>query len=261
MGIVDCGPLGLCMVMVAAVVGVFSCVWLTVPRGRGDPHARRRRGRPAGVTAQADSSAGTVLERPLARLVCCLFAGMTVGWLFLGPASGFVVGAGAGAAAAWWLGRLESPAVTRAREETERTLPLAADLLAACATAGRPPEESLVLVARAIGGPLGDRLRLAAARITLGSDPRAEWGRLLADPQLAPLAQTLLRAARSGAPLADGLIRLGSDRRRERRFRMLARARTVGVKSAAPLAACFLPAFMLIGVVPTVAAAFGQLAL
>ncbi len=71
----------------------------------------------------------------------------------------------------------------------------------------------------------------------------------------------MLRALESGAPLADGLTRLAADRRRERNTQVQRRARTVGVKAAGPLAACFLPAFMLIGVVPTIAGAFSRLLL
>jgi len=67
------------------------------------------------------------------------------------------------------------------------------------------------------------------------------------------------RSAESGAPLAEGLSRLAEDRRRERRTQTQVRARNVGVKAAGPLAACFLPAFMLVGVVPTVAGSFQRL--
>jgi hypothetical protein len=40
-----------------------------------------------------------------------------------------------------------------------------------------------------------------------------------------------------------------------------ARAKTVEVRAAAPLGACFLPAFVLLGVVPLVAGLFGSLQL
>ena len=70
-----------------------------------------------------------------------------------------------------------------------------------------------------------------------------------------------MRTAESGAPLVEGLSRLAADRRRERRTQTQLRARSVGVKAAGPLAACFLPAFMLIGVVPTIAGAFSNLVL
>ena len=44
--------------------------------------------------------------------------------------------------------------------------------------------------------------------------------------------------------------------REQRRASARERARSVGVKTAAPLGLCFLPAFVLIGIVPTIISAF-----
>jgi len=159
----------------------------------------------------------------------------------------------------WWVGTLEAPGIVRARDQVARDLPVAVDLLAACAFVGRPPDQALTIVSRAIGGPLGARLDEVNARLALGADPYAEWTRVSRDSQLASLARTMLRTLESGAPLVDGLTRLAGDRRRERRTHVQMRARTVGVRAAGPLAACFLPAFMLIGVVPTIASGFTRL--
>ena len=148
---------------------------------------------------------------------------------------------------------------TKARELAARDLPIAAELLSACTRAGSPTGASLTIVAAAIRGPLGDRLHRIAAHLELGSDPVTEWRRLETDPLLGPLARAMVRAAESGAPPADSLARLAVDRRRDRRAVLLARARSVGVASAAPLAGCFLPAFMLIGVVPTIVSGFTTL--
>ncbi len=179
--------------------------------------------------------------------------------MLAGPWVAAVVALPAGWGLSWWLGRLEPPSVTRDRELTARDLPVAVDLLAACAYVGRPPEQSLAIVASAVGGPLGARLEAVTARLALGADPHGEWQRVAVDEELAPLARAMLRSLESGAPLVDGLTRLAADRRRERRTQVEMRARTVGVKSAGPLAACFLPAFMLVGVVPTIAGAFTHL--
>jgi Flp pilus assembly protein TadB len=186
---------------------------------------------------------------------CALLAAVIFGpWWFVG-------GCTAGFGLSVFLGRVEPASVARSREQLARDLPLAVELLAACARAGQPVEQSLVVVSRAVGGPLARRLSQLEARLRLGSDPISEWRRLGHDPQLAPLARTIVRSLDSGAPLADGLARLASDRRLDQRMRSQQRARSVGVKSAAPLAGCFLPAFMLIGVIPTVAGAFLQFVL
>jgi pilus assembly protein TadC len=155
---------------------------------------------------------------------------------------------------------MESPGTVRERETVARDLPLAVDLLVACTLAGQPVDRAFTVVAQAIGGPLSRRLDALLARISLGADPLTEWGALVEDAQFGALARTMVRALKSGAPLASGLSRLAEDSRRDRRSVSQAWARSVGVKAAGPLAACFLPAFMLIGVVPTVAGAFTSLA-
>lgn len=210
-------------------------------------------------TEAASAKADTPMaERPLVRAAVCL-----VGAAGLGAAIGgfalSVLGALVGGAVSWWVGQLEPASVAHEREEIERDLPLAAELLSACALVGVPIDHAVGLVAQALDGPLATRLRRVATRIDLGADPIAEWRNLGADPLLGALARTLARSAESGAPPADGLARFAADRRRDRRAARLSRARAVGVRSAAPLAACFLPAFMLIGVVPTIVAGFSTL--
>jgi hypothetical protein len=59
--------------------------------------------------------------------------------------------------------------------------------------------------------------------------------------------------------MADGLALLAGDLRRRRRAAAEQRARSVGVRAAAPLGLCFLPAFVLIGVVPSVVSAFAAM--
>ena len=58
----------------------------------------------------------------------------------------------------------------------------------------------------------------------------------------------------TGAPLSSVLARIAEDMRRDRQVAVEVAARSAGVKAVAPLAACFLPAFLLLGVVPVVAA-------
>jgi pilus assembly protein TadC len=61
------------------------------------------------------------------------------------------------------------------------------------------------------------------------------------------------RAAQSGAPVAEVLTRLADDAREASRAASVAAARSVGVKAVAPLGLCFLPAFVLLGIIPVVA--------
>ncbi len=236
----------------------FAFAWFVTPSGGASNLARLLGGRQD--AGRFSGLRRSPVEDIRGRSLTCALSCISLGWL-LGGWAFAVGGLPAGLALSWWIGRFESPATARAKEEVARDLPLAADLLAACAEVGRPVEEALALVATVVGGALGERLDLIIARLALGADPLTEWRRAAADPELATLARTMARTVESGAPLADGLTRLAEDRRRERRTQLQLRARNVGVKAAGPLAACFLPAFMLIGVVPTIAGAFANLVL
>jgi pilus assembly protein TadC len=238
---------------VVATMLCFAAVWCW-----SDRHARvaLRRLTPDGTVVRATPLA----ERWWVRTLACVVGAGMVGSLVGGTVL-LVLGAIAGAGVSWWVGTLEPAALAKERESIARDLPMAAELLAACALVGAPIDHALSVVADALGGPLAERLRSVVVRLELGADPAGEWRRLETDPELATLARTLVRAIESGAPPADGLSRLATDRRRDRRGVLLGRARAVGVKSAGPLAACFLPAFMLVGVVPIVVGVFSQLAL
>jgi pilus assembly protein TadC len=63
----------------------------------------------------------------------------------------------------------------------------------------------------------------------------------------------MVRALEVGASVADAMLLLADDLRDTARMETEGRARSVGVKAAAPLGVCLLPAFVLTGVVPLVA--------
>jgi hypothetical protein len=80
-----------------------------------------------------------------------------------------------------------------------------------------------------------------------------EWLNLADDPALASLGRAAARAATGGAPVAATLARLARDQRRTARAAASARARTAGIRAVAPLGLCFLPAFIILGIVPAIA--------
>jgi pilus assembly protein TadC len=151
------------------------------------------------------------------------------------------------------LSRLEPRAVRLRRTRIVAELPIAIDLLSACLRGGGAWHESVEAVAEAVGGPLGTELGRVAARIRLGADPVEEWLNLAKEPVLAPLSRTAARATGGGALVAATLTRLARDQRRTARAAASARARTAGVRAVVPLGLCFLPAFVLLGIVPAVA--------
>jgi pilus assembly protein TadC len=200
------------------------------------------------------------VESGPARGALCAGSGAALG-VAIGGLPTAVAGAVLGGLVSWLIGRLEPPSARRRRESIERDLPLAVELLAACALAGRPVEASVDVVSSAVGGPLSDLLSEHTARVRLGADPVTEWRAMASHPQVAPLARSVLRSLESGAPVVDTFERLAADSRRARAVALQQRARSVGVRAAGPLGICFLPAFMLVGVVPTVVGGFTHLVL
>ncbi|MFG1947556.1 type II secretion system F family protein [Nonomuraea sp. NPDC048826] len=151
------------------------------------------------------------------------------------------------------LHRRDPPELERDRARIVADLPFAADLMSACLLAGRPTSAAAHIAATAISGPLGLRLTWVSTQLKLGADPEPTWSHLARDPATAQLARAMIRAAQSGAPVADVLTRLADDAREASRAESVAAARSVGVKAVAPLGLCFLPAFVLLGIIPVIA--------
>ncbi|MFI6293848.1 type II secretion system F family protein [Nonomuraea sp. NPDC050790] len=188
-------------------------------------------------------------RRTLVYAACAgLLTGLAVGGL-VGVAAGVLVSMGAG----WVLHRQEPQVVRLERRKVEADLPFAADLMVACLMAGQPVSTAVDTAAEAVPGPLATRLSWVRTQLRLGAEAEPTWAYLARDPATAPLARAMTRAALSGAPVADVLTRLADDAREESRAASLAAARRVAVKAVAPLGLCFLPAFVLLGVVPIIA--------
>jgi Flp pilus assembly protein TadB len=131
-----------------------------------------------------------------------------------------------------------------------RQIPIIADMLSAAVLAGVHVDVALKAIADAIDEPAATSLRAVVHARSLGAPATEAWSHCPAP--LHPIAQALIRTERSGAGLAEVLIGVADDARREHRTCVEVAARTAGVRSVAPLAACFLPAFLLVGVVPVV---------
>ncbi|MDT7545909.1 MAG: hypothetical protein QOE99_2019, partial [Actinomycetota bacterium] len=102
----------------------------------------------------------------------------------------------------------------------------------------------------------GRRLAGVGSALAAGM-PAAEAWLMLAqgdpeDPLAAP-ARLLARAAEGGAPVSAAVSRLSSEARADAAAAGTEAARRVGVLVVAPLGLCFLPAFVLLGIVPVVA--------
>lgn len=127
----------------------------------------------------------------------------------------------------------------------------ALDLMAACLKAGLP-------VPTAIKAAGISELSQVAELLMLGADPNTAWAKALGNPATAALARAARRTARSGAALARQTAELAERTRAEARDQAEATAQRAAVAVAAPLALCFLPAFLCLGVVPVVLGLAGQ---
>lgn len=178
--------------------------------------------------------------------------------LVLGGAVGAAAGAVAGPLLYRGLRRLAAVERSRQADACLTELPLALDLLAACVRSGVPTLAALEAVAAAVAPPLGARLTALTAGVRVGL-PADQLGSPDQPAQLRTVTDALARAVYAGAALAPTVERLAARQRRHARAAGEARARAVAVWSVLPLAACFLPAFVLVSVVPVVVGLFGQL--
>ena len=189
-------------------------------------------------------------RRPLSRDTIIRIFAVVVGLsiaLWIGNVFGFVLGSLGAAIVLFALSRSSPRAVRRRQARLQQQAPLVADLLAACMSSGATIQASVSAVAHAIDPPMSEVMANVERSLTVGApDP---WSEL--EPSL--LARAMQRSMRSGAPLSDVLPLIAEELRRDARLRAEAAARSAGVRAVLPLVACFLPAFLLIGVVPVVA--------
>lgn len=157
-----------------------------------------------------------------------------------------------------WLKNQEPAAVRAARARAQADLPLSADLLAAALRAGAPVDRAVSAVAEALSGPLGERLARIGRALRLGADPPEAWAHLAGVPGAGRLVAAAVRSSASGGALAGAFIRLAEDLRADRAIAAEAAARRAGVLIVLPLGVCFLPAFLLAGLVPVIIAVLGD---
>lgn|GEM_PF-840085 len=209
----------------------------------------------AGDLVPIDTAADThAAQQRTARrqVVACLVVAAAI-FSLIGGVIGVVLAVGAAVAGPRILRRLEPGDRRRRRVQIEVSAAMVADLLAACLASGASTPAATAATASAVGGPSAELLNECVAQFELGADHRRVWAPLMAEPALAPIARAILRSAETGAPLTSTLLRVGDDLRSTRKAQLDQAAQAVGVKAVGPLGLCFLPAFMLLGVVPLIA--------
>jgi len=180
-------------------------------------------------------------------LVVVIFGWSMTRWV-VAAAPIVVVGAWIG------LGRLEPAGVRNDRVKALLCLPQALDLVSTCVRAGQPLRNAVETVTEVMGSPVAELFEPVMNAISVGMSDAEAWQVLRSDPVVGFLARDLSRSAAWGTSIIDVVAQHSTDLRRQGTTQRLAIAKAVGVKSVLPLGLCYLPAFVLLGVVPVVAA-------
>jgi tight adherence protein C len=201
-------------------------------------------------------------RRPLAAagrlpLIVLVVAVAVVGLLSVGP-----VGAVLSGASLPVLARVRARRAERARASTRRArLPDAVDLLVVAGASGLAPRQAVALAAQR--GP--PELRGAFAEVVARAGAGEPWSRAVerllitvGEPARA-VVHAIAAAEQDGTPIGAVLSRLADDARRQRRHDLEAAVRRLPVRLSFPLVCCSLPAFVLLTVVPLIAAGLRRL--
>lgn len=169
-------------------------------------------GRPMTIEAYAGQKAAYTVLMGGAGLVL----GVIVGNVVLVPLLGLL---------GWMSLDLSLAGMAKRRQaRIDRDLPDLLDILAVIVSAGSGFRPALARVAEAIGGPLGEEIRLTLRQMDLGASRRAAFSELRErndSETLGTLVTALLQAEELGAPLTDVLGDIALDMRRE--FHQIAR--------------------------------------
>jgi Flp pilus assembly protein TadB len=221
--------------------------------GDDGPRSPRRwswvRGRDDAVPPGRRAWLGAVLGVVAALLA--VRAGLGAGWAWpLAPPVALAV--------VVLLGRVEPVAARRRRQVLVLQTPQALELMASCLAAGLPVRGACGVVVDAFDGPVAEDLGRVRAATDLGVADVDAWLQLAEHAQLGPAAADLARSVESGTLLVSTLRHHAVQARSRREAALQVVARSVGVRSVLPLMTCFIPAFLLLGVVPTVASALAR---
>lgn len=181
---------------------------------------------------------------------------MTVDWsVVVAGAAGYLV-----ASSPWWIAR--AGVRSRLRDLAGRVTPsgpvpgpagqveigVLLELLGAAVRAGASVPRALEAVGQAVGGPDGAALHRAGAAVVLGAGWAEAWTG--APARLAVVRAALGLAWEQGAAPGESLRAAGEQLRAEQQALARQAAARLAVHLVLPLGVCFLPAFLLIGLLP-----------
>lgn len=187
----------------------------------------------------------------VARMIIVLLLGSATA-LVISAASGIVVGAVVATAVYVLLTRSARSHIVVNRRRRLAQIPLTLEVAAMLLRSGATPSGALSSAATAVGPLLSDAVGQVQRLQQMGQDAHSAWSLLVADPVLAPVAQSAIRSTGSGSALATDWERVAADCRQQYRSEAHAAAQRAGIFVLAPLGLCFLPAFVCLGILPIV---------
>ena len=221
------------MTLLPLGLAVAAALCWPVRKGAGD----RLRALGTAPTTEVAAPAAALRTRFVLGAVVAVAAAVVMGMPLWVPAAGLA----ALLAGGWRRSR---------RAEPRGDVPLVADLMASCLAAGVGMPAAIRAARSAAGPAVAPLLDEVAGRLERGGSDAQAWAPWLADPELAALGRTCLRTSRTGAAAAPEITRAAERLRMRGNAEAQRRIARAGVWVVLPLGLCFLPAFVLVGVVP-----------
>jgi pilus assembly protein TadC len=138
-------------------------------------------------------------------------------------------------------------------------VPAVVELIAGCLAAGLAMPAALEAASVAGDQVTREACLAAAAALRRGAPAAEAWQTWFADPSLEPVARATSRTTQSGAGVADDLRRVAARLRAIRQSRIQQRVQQSSIWIVIPLGLCFMPAFVLVAVVPVIIGLVGHL--
>jgi tight adherence protein C len=215
---------------------------MTLRSERARHRARRRidaAGRPSGLVS---------LDEYARRKGAFMLGGVLIG-LYMLVTGNWLAAVAAFAFGYLWVDVLLDGRGRRRQGQIDRDLPDFLDVLAVCINAGIAFRPAMARVAQAVGGPLGEEVETALRQIALGAPRREAFEALRERNPSEPLGMfvsAFLQAEELGVPLADALVDLAKDMRRDSAQRARRRAQNAVPRVSLVVIVTILPAAVML---------------
>jgi len=189
--------------------------------------------------------------------LAAIAAGAGLGWIALGGVLGVVGGLGLGVVGGRWLLSQADGTEIKQKKQMIRDFPVVLGLLASIVESGAPVRFAAASLCEVVEGPAAQQLRGVVASCDVGFTDAEAWRTLVPDQVWGEVSRDMARCVDTGAATAAVLAAAAERASKSAAADSLAQARSVGVSSTLPLICCFLPAFLLLGVVPIIGGLIG----